>query len=87
MELQLLSTSLKKQIFMYLISFLLPPFGLGWAFKYIKNGDQKAKKIGWVIVAVTVISLAVNIVLFKSAMAEFYSVISNNSQMYRDLGY
>jgi len=55
------STSIGKQIVVYLISLLLPPFGLPWAIRYLRQQDQKSKTIGYVVIALTVISIIVNI--------------------------
>src|SRR6266550_1376127 len=55
------STSIGKQILMYSVSFLLPPFGLGWAFSYMRQANPKAKVIGWIILLLTTISLVLTI--------------------------
>jgi uncharacterized OB-fold protein len=53
------ATSLSKQITVYLVSFFLPPFGLWYAWKYLKQTDAKSKKIGWATIILTIISLAI----------------------------
>lgn len=60
-----LSITVGKQVIIYLVSFFLPPFGLIWAFKYLKADDEKAKKIGWIAVALTIVSLIINFWLLK----------------------
>lgn len=55
------STGVAKQTLVYLVSFFLPPFGLPWAYKYLRQPDQKSKIIGYVTVALTVLSLIINI--------------------------
>ncbi|HEX8931611.1 MAG TPA: zinc ribbon domain-containing protein, partial [Patescibacteria group bacterium] len=55
-----ISVSLLKQIGVYLLSFFLPPFGLYPAIKYIRQSDPKTKIIGWVAIALTVISIMVS---------------------------
>ena len=54
-----LSTSVGRQIFIYLISFFLAPFGLGYAFKYLKQPDPQAKKIGLVVILLTILAVGV----------------------------
>lgn len=57
------STSVAKQIFVYLVSALLPPFGLVWVWQYIRQKDdtKKSRNIGIAIIVITVISLALNL--------------------------
>jgi len=58
-----LSTSVSKQILVYLVSALFPPFGLVWTVKYIRqeNSTKKSRNIGIAIIVITVISLALNL--------------------------
>ena len=56
-----LATSAGKQTIVYLVSVLLPPFGLPWAFRYLKQGDEKSKIIGYIVIGLTVLSLLVNV--------------------------
>ena len=71
------STSIGKQILIYSVSFLLPPFGLGWAFSYMKQGDTKAKIIGAIALALTIISL-VGTIWITLGIFDTYSRILNN---------
>ncbi len=58
-----ISTSVAKQALVYIVSALLPPFGLVWAVKYFwqKDETKKSRNIGIVIIIITVISLALNL--------------------------
>ncbi len=56
-----LSTSVLKQTAVYLVSFFLAPFGLWYAWKYLRQEDRKSKAIGAVAVALTVVSLAISL--------------------------
>jgi hypothetical protein len=47
------------QIKLYLISVLIPPFGLPLTFKYLKSPDEKTKIVGWVSLFLTAAALAV----------------------------
>ncbi len=62
------SISLMDQIVLYIKSILLPPFGILFAFKYLKQTDSKSKIVGIVAIVLTVISLIVSIVLFADFM-------------------
>jgi hypothetical protein len=55
------STSVSKQIIVYLVSFFLAPFGLWHAWKYLKQEDRKSKIIGAVAIALTLVAVAVAI--------------------------
>ncbi|PIR44304.1 hypothetical protein COV23_00435 [Candidatus Wolfebacteria bacterium CG10_big_fil_rev_8_21_14_0_10_31_9] len=55
------SISVGKQIFVYFISFFLAPFGLAFAFKYLKLPDSKARKIGIIVIILTILSIATTI--------------------------
>lgn len=63
-----LNTTGAKQIVIYLVSFFLPPFGLGWGFKYLKSNNGKAKKIGMVAILLTIISLTLAFWISKTFM-------------------
>lgn len=50
------STTILRQIGLYLLSFFLPPLGLWPAVKYLRQDDQKAKIIGIVCIILTIVS-------------------------------
>lgn len=49
------STTLSSQILLYIKTLLLPPFGLYWGFRYLRQPDQKSKLIGLVVIVITII--------------------------------
>ena len=55
------ATTVSRQIIVYLVSFIAAPFGLWYAWKYLRQDDNKSKKIGIVAIALTVISAAITI--------------------------
>src|SRR5882724_10844548 len=57
----MLSTSLEKQISVYLLSIFLPPFGLVPGIKYLRQADQKSKIVGTVALLLTGVSLLLTI--------------------------
>lgn len=69
------NTSIGKQIVIYLVSFFLAPFGLGYAFSYIADKDPKAKVIGYVSLALTVFAVLVSFLLVKKMMEAQYSQV------------
>jgi uncharacterized membrane protein YvbJ len=54
-----LSVSLLKQITVYSVSLFLPPFGLWYTWKYLKQKNNKSKKIGITSLILTIISIIV----------------------------
>ena len=65
---KILSTTIGRQIFIYLLSFLLPPLGLWPAIKYLKQKDEKSRMIGFVAIGITIISLVITIWLSVNFM-------------------
>jgi uncharacterized membrane protein YvbJ len=60
-----LSVSLSRQIIIYFVSLFLPPFGLWYVWKYLKQKDSKSKKIGITAIILTIISVIATIYLIK----------------------
>ena len=50
-------TTLLKKIVVYAVSLFLPPFGLWYAWKYLKAGDYESRKIGFISIILTAISI------------------------------
>jgi hypothetical protein len=55
------ATSVFRQIIVYLISFFLAPFGLWYAWKYLKQDDRTSKIIGTVAIALTIAAIVLAI--------------------------
>jgi hypothetical protein len=55
------STTVLRQILVYLLSFSLPPLGLWPAVKYLRQKDEKSRMIGFVALALTIISIGITI--------------------------
>lgn len=54
-----LSTSVGRQIGIYLLSIFMPPFGFWPGFKYLMQPNTKAKIIGFIAVALTIASTVI----------------------------
>ncbi len=52
-----LSTSIGKQILIYCVSLFLPPFGLTWTFKYLRQQNKTARTVGLVSLILTIIGI------------------------------
>jgi predicted nucleic acid-binding Zn ribbon protein len=80
------STTVLRQIYVYLLSILLPPFGLWPAVKYLKQKDGKSRIIGFVAVILTAISVAISIWLYFGLMDAVNKQLNqqlNNINLYR----
>jgi hypothetical protein len=80
------STTVLRQIIVYLISFLLPPLGLWPAIKYLKQKDGKSRMIGFVAIILTVISSAISIWLYLGIIKTVNEQLNqqlNNINLYR----
>lgn len=54
-----LATTKLTEYMYYAGSILLPPIGLWWGFKYLKQSDEASRRIGWICVILTIISSVV----------------------------
>lgn len=71
-----LSTSVGRQAFIYLISFFLAPFGLGYAFKYLKQPNPEARRVGIVVIILTILSIVLMIWLTNAFTSWEYQSIN-----------
>ena len=70
-------TGIPKQILIYLVSFFLAPFGLGYVFTYLKQPDRKSKIIGWIALALTILAIGSTIFLAKGFLDWEYGMINS----------
>lgn len=66
-------------LWLFILSTLLPPLGIGRTFRYIKAEDKKAKMVGWISLVVTIIAAVVMVLWSISALNSVNQQI--NSQM------
>lgn len=65
---ELLSTGIFAQVWLYFLSLCLPPLGLGRTLRYIRAEDPIAKKIGWISLIMTIVSIIVAVWLSVSVI-------------------
>ena len=70
------NTSILKQILVYFVSFFLAPFGLGYAFKYLKQSDKKSKIIGIISLILTFFAIITVIVIAKKYLEQEYGFLN-----------
>lgn len=71
-----------KQILIYFLSILLPPLGLWPAIKYLKQKDEKSRAIGFVAIALTLISLTITIWMTLGFMDTFNKQLNSSLNLY-----
>ncbi|OGE01646.1 hypothetical protein A2196_02050 [Candidatus Curtissbacteria bacterium RIFOXYA1_FULL_41_14] len=81
------STTFSRQLTVYVISFFLPPFGLWPAVRYLRQQDEKSKKIGLAAIFLTIISILLTIWLTTSFINSFNRELNNQLRFYKDVGY
>src|SRR4030042_1856770 len=82
-----LSTTFLKQLLIYSVSFFLPPLGIWPAIKYLRQSDEKSKKIGFVALGLTIISIAITSWLTISLVNSFNQQIGSQLNLYQGLDY
>lgn len=75
-----LSTSVPKQIGIYLLAFFLPPFGLSPGIKYLRRNTSKEKTVGGIAIILTFLSIGFSIWLAVSVVTQMQSLITNQLQ-------
>jgi len=67
-----LSTSLTKQLLVYFVSFFLAPFGLIYAFGYLRQSHTKGRIIGLAAILLTILGITAVILTAKTFMDSLY---------------
>jgi hypothetical protein len=50
-----LSTSTGTLVLLAIKTLLLPPFGILWGIRYLRQSDDRSKLVGWVVIIVTIL--------------------------------
>lgn len=77
-----IDVSILKQIWIYAVSFFLPPLGLKWI-SYVGNPNLKTKIVGWIAIALTLISIIISIMLFQSIMQSIQTSLQGQMDNYQ----
>ena len=81
------STTFSRQLTVYAISFFLPPFGLWPAIRYLRQQDEKSKKIGLAAIFITISSILLTIWLTVSFINSFNRELNNQLELYQGIDY
>jgi len=71
-----MSTSLARQIFLYVFAILLPPFGLIPGIRYLKQRDNISKHVGMTLISLTIVSILVNIYIIVAAYSKINAFLN-----------
>lgn len=82
-----LATSPTKQVLIYLLSFFLPPLGVWPAIKYLRQPDEKSKRIGLAAILLTVISIVITIWLTAGFVGSFQKQLKMEFDPFQDQGF
>lgn len=74
--------SIGRQIYIYVISLLLPPLGLIWTFKYLRHPTDQKKRIALIAAVLTVVSIIFSIWFTVG----FFQGIQQQVNSYQNLG-
>jgi amino acid transporter len=76
-----LNTTLSYQLLLYIGCILLPPLGIIWGIRYLKEPKQSSKIIGIISIILTLISLIVGIILSINIINNVNSQVSKQLQL------
>jgi len=79
-------TTLSRQIALYLASFFLGPLAIGFAIKYFKQSDEKAKKIGIVMILIIAVSIGLTFWVANDFFQTLYAPLNSLNSL-NSLGY
>ena len=71
------SMSVSSQLVVYAVSLFLPPFGLWYVWKYLKQKDTKSKVIGIICLILTIISIIFTIRFIQGFINSFNEALNS----------
>lgn len=71
-----LSTTLTKQLQVYVLSFFLAPLGFWWTYKYLKQTDKTSKIVGLACFIITTMALVIGYKLIVDSLATITNQIN-----------
>jgi len=72
-----LSTTWFAQIGLYCLSVFLPPLGLWPGIKYLRSIDAPARRVGFIVVVLTILSLIISIWFFNKVLNNAFQQVNN----------
>lgn len=77
------STSLSKQLVLYVESILLPPYGIIIGIRYIRQNEIKSKLVGLTAIILTIISLVVFTKITLNLVNNINTQVNNQLQQFQ----
>lgn len=77
-----LPISISKQILIYLLSFFLPPLGLWPGIKYLRQQEDKSRRVGFIALILTLLSTAISIWFYFEFMKIVGQQLNSNFNIY-----
>ena len=79
--------TLGREIFIYAFSFFLTPLGLYWFFKYFRGPEAVKKRVAYISLIITVITILTTVVVTVSYLKSVNKYINSDQyKQYKDLG-
>ena len=82
-----LSTTFGRQLSVYLLSVFFPPLGIWPAIKYLRQQDEKSKKIGLTALFLTIASIVITSWLTISFINSFSKGFDNQLNLYQGIDF
>src|SRR3990172_1854330 len=77
------SITVTTQILVYLVALFLSPLGLWPDMKYLRSHDKKSKKIGMIVIFLTLFSIIFSIWIATKLLSIYTSTLNQQLQVYR----
>lgn len=75
-----------RQIMIYSVSILLPPTGLWWGIKYLRQNNPKARTVGIIAIVLTVGVLVISYIVVTNFINAYVQQYDSVLQEYQNLG-
>ncbi len=83
----LLGISIIKQMYIYFVSILVPPFGLIYTFRYIRYPLMQVKIVGIVALVLTLVSLGIIVWVSIPFINQVQTAMTNFDTLYKSVGF
>lgn len=87
LEEMFLGIGVGKQIYVYFLSLLLPPYGIIWAMRYMKSPNPQVKTVAWVAIILTILSLGVSVWIILDVVKQVQNAMSKFNNIGGGVGY
>lgn len=71
-------TSVTRQIVVYLVSFFIPPYGLVYGFRYLRQREESAKAIGVIAAILTLVSIMISMIFVISLINTMNKILGGD---------